>query len=124
MSYNINEPMFLVALDERGSNSRLIARELVAIGEPIIIDDYSVTVSGLSRYGTFRIAVAPAIPIMFLGMMLMLIGVLWRSLFRRHDVRVWETENGLYVDAWLDMSGRAVGRRRAVEHLKRERAVV
>jgi hypothetical protein len=121
LSYNIREPAFLVAVKEPGRTGSLVARELVGIGEPIEADGYAIRISGLSRYGTFRVTTAPALPFMALSFLVMTVGVSWRLLLRRHSVMAWADSDGVVVDGWLDMAGRSAGRELGVELLRKAR---
>lgn len=121
LSYNIIEPAFLVAVKEPGRTGSLVARELVGVGEPIEVDGYTIRISGLSRYGTFRVTSAPALPFMALGLLAMTVGVSWRLVLRRHSVMAWADSDGVAVDGWLDMAGRRAGRALGVELLRKAR---
>jgi len=121
LSYNIIEPAFLVAVKELGRTGLLVARELVRVGEPIEVGGYTIRISGLSRYGTFRVTSAPALPFMALGFLVMTAGVLWRLVLRKHSVMVWADSDGVSVDGWLDMAGRSAGRELGVELLRKAR---
>lgn len=119
LSYNINNPAFLVSLSDIGRNGTLLARELVAIGEPVSAAGHAIRISGLSRYGTFRLTRAPAVPFMALSFITLTAGVVWRYVLRRRTVMAWASPDGVLVDGWLDMGGRAIGRHQVVEELRK-----
>lgn len=118
-SYNIVKPAFMVSVLEQGRQGALLARQLVRIGEPIKAAEYSVRISGLSRYGTFRVISAPALPFVALSLLAMCVGVCWRYVLRRRSVMAWVAEDGTLIDAWVDLRGRAAAREEIVRELRR-----
>ncbi|MDH4140827.1 MAG: hypothetical protein OEV43_09690, partial [Coriobacteriia bacterium] len=111
LSYNIAEPRFRLAVKSM-LTGEVLARGVVSLGEPLAIGDAVLTVDELRRHGTYRLNRSIGMPLMVLASLLMVGGLSLRLLSRRHDVRAWETHDGLRVDAWLDVGGRAAGLRR------------
>lgn len=118
LSYNIVDPAFVVSVEQGGRTGALVAREIVGLGEPVEADGYTVRIPQLSRYGTFRLTTAPALPFVALSLLIMTIGVTWRYVLRRHSVMAWQTEDGVLVDGWLDMGGRTAGREVTIKRLR------
>jgi hypothetical protein len=119
LSYNIKKPAFMLAIGERGLGGLLVARKLVRLGEPVTARGFTVRITRLSRYGTFRITTAPALPFVALSLLMMTVGTAWRFLLRRRTVMVWSEPGGVLVDGWVDLRGRSGGRRAIMEDLRR-----
>lgn len=114
MSYNLRNPRLLVSLAD--PSGEVLARRLIAPGESLASRGTTVTLVGVSRYGTFRLTRSAGLPIIVLALVGLVGGLTWRLLLRRHDVIVWQSGGVVRYDAWLDMEGRTAGRR-ALENL-------
>jgi len=117
LTYNVRDPAFrITAQSTRDGN--IVGRRIVRIGEPMDVGAGTVTVTDLSRYGTFRLFRSYAPPLAMLAGLLTLLGLLVRFGWPRHDVIVWEMDEGVAADAWLDGFDRHEGRTRLARLLK------
>lgn len=113
LSYNIKRPVFRVTA-QSSLDKTFVGRGLVGIDQPLPSGSHVVTITGLSRYGTFKLFRSYGPPLALLAGLLLMAGLLLRFAWPRHDVVVWETADGVLVDAWLDGFGRAEGRARLI----------
>lgn len=114
LSYNVRNPRLLVTIVN--SAGKVAARGLLAPGESLTAEGATLTLDGVSRYGSLRVSRSWGLPLMITAFFGLAGGLTWRLLFRRHDVVVRRVEEGVVYDAWLDMQGREAGRR-AFAHL-------
>jgi len=120
LSYNEIDPKVLISIEQIGGREvELIGRGLVAPGETVTAEDISVTLDGLARSGTFRLKRSYGVPVIVLGALLLVSGLALRVLVRRLDIRVWPVKGGVAIDAFMDMSGRADGRRTAMKLIEK-----
>jgi len=109
LSYNIRDPKFLLAVSSTAEPGRLLGRGLVSEGESFDAGGLRVTAQGLLRYGTFKITRSPGAPVVALGFLMMMFGLLARVAGQRVDARVWNADEGVLFDAHADMFGRERG---------------
>lgn len=122
-SYNIEDVRFLITAVStvQGVPDEALARRTVAVGEPMTINGFDVSVDELKTVGTFRVTRAPGLPFVWLSLLLGCAGLAARILWRRTDVLVAETAGGVQFAAYQDMFGGAAGEREILRLLHGER---
>lgn len=118
LSYNLSNPRVVLTVSNQGSSRTVAVREIAAVGQPVKVALPSglvqtLTVSEIRRYGSFRISRSYGIPLLVVSGACLLAGLAMRVLGRRVDIVAWADADGISIDAFADMEGRAVGVRTA-----------
>ncbi|MHB1341784.1 MAG: cytochrome c biogenesis protein ResB [Coriobacteriia bacterium] len=117
MSYALRDPKLLVTAERITPDREVLARALVAPGQPVETPYGTVTVAEVKRFGSFKVNSTPGLWFLVAGWVLASGGLAVRLLARRFDVVVEQTGEGFVMDAWLDTANRAEALRLGLDAL-------
>lgn len=120
LSYALRNPKLLVTAERTTSDREVLARALVAPGQPIETPYGTFTLAEVKRFGSFKVNSTPGLWVLVVGWVLASGGLAVRLFARRLDVVVEQTGEGFVMDAWLDTANRTEALRLASAALGQE----